>query len=83
VIRAAVRRDGPAEWSWSLADDHGDLIVGIEETWNEALAAATRELAACRAPAPDVGRSAIAIGRELLEHTGRPPAPSWRRWLGL
>lgn len=47
MIRAAVRRDGPSEWSWALRDDHGDLIVGLAETWEQALAEANRELTAC------------------------------------
>jgi hypothetical protein len=47
VIRAKVRRDGPGEWSWTLTDDQGDLIVGIVPTWEEAITDVGRELIAC------------------------------------
>jgi hypothetical protein len=92
VIKAAVRRDGPGEWSFTVADDRGEIVTGVESSWAEAYRAATAELSAYGAGEPaDPG--VVIRGRWTTVIPGDatvPPGnrwydgrPSWRRWLGL
>lgn len=95
MIRAAVRRDGPGEWSWTLSDDHGDVVTGLSASWGAALGEATDELRlmaeAGQPPAfelpiirerktPDASLSDVATAHVARQAPLRAP---WRRWLGL
>jgi hypothetical protein len=91
VIRARIRRDGPGEWSWTVHDDHGDLVTGIVGAWHEALADVREEftlLGESHTPARfefPIIRGPITHGDATVPAGGigcdrRPP---WKRWLGL
>jgi hypothetical protein len=91
VIRAKIRRDGPGEWSWTVLDDHGDLVTGIVGAWHEALADVHEEftlLGESHTPARfefPIIRGPITPGAATVPAGGvrcdlRPP---WKRWLGL
>lgn len=92
TIRAAVRRDGPGEWSFTVLDDRGELVAGVERSWGDAYRAATAELSTLGAGEPaDAG--VVVRGRWSTVIPGDaavPPGdrwydrrPAWRRWLGL
>jgi hypothetical protein len=97
TARVKVRRDGPGEWSWTLQDEHSDLITGVAASWRVAIAEATEELQllaeADQPPAfeiPIIKFDATAAPRaydwtdyvpDAVAMRARP-AP-WRRWLGL
>jgi hypothetical protein len=83
VIRAKVRRDGPGEWSWVLVDDHCDLIVGVTDSWEQALADVRLELAAFeRDLEREQDDAAVVVGGRWV--TPRYDwRPAWKRWLGL
>jgi hypothetical protein len=52
MIRAAVRRDGPGEWSFTVVDGRGEIVAGVEDSWADAYRAATAELATLGATEP-------------------------------
>jgi hypothetical protein len=81
VIRAKVRRDGPGEWSWTLLDDHGDLVTGVVGSWDEAIADVDREFQIITheddwrdpfEPVPIIAPAVAARGSAW-----------WRKWLAL
>jgi hypothetical protein len=86
TVRARVIRDGPGEWSWTLADDRGEIVTGLSSSWGGALGDVTDELRlmaedrdALRARAAEFDRQAIRGMQERAAREGRP----WRKWLGL
>lgn len=92
MIRAKVRRDGPGEWSWTLQDDHSDLVTGIAGSWPAALGEVTDELRlldeADQPPGCEIpiirgpitpGDAMVPAGDRLYDHS----RPVWKRWLGL
>ena len=44
IVRALVRRDGPGEWSYTIVDDHSELLTGVTVSHGSALDAALDEL---------------------------------------
>jgi hypothetical protein len=78
VIRAQVRRDGPGEWSWTLLDDHGDLVTGVVGTWDEAIADVREEftLLAESILTDDVEDIPPLVAPEVAARQ-----PLWWRWL--
>jgi hypothetical protein len=91
TVRAKVRRDGPGEWSWTLQDDHGDLVTGINGSWSAALREVSDELrlmAEVHEPPgveipilPDTSGLFGTLGDEIAVVDDVRPA--WKRWLGL
>jgi hypothetical protein len=98
MIRAAVRRDGPGEWSFTVADDQGEVLVGTAESWRLALYGALQEVG-LQPKGPTIPLGTIGPGESRLIVLRGPitpgdatvPAggvrcdrrPAWRRWLGL
>jgi hypothetical protein len=77
VIRAKVRRDGPGEWSWTLQDDHGEIVTGLTGSWSAALGEVTDELRLMdEADHPPAFELPIVGGVPTSVR-------AWRRWLGL
>jgi hypothetical protein len=91
MIRAAVRRDGPGEWSWTVGDQDGAIVGGLADSWPDAYRAATSELAifgASDSADPGVvirGRWETVIPGDATVPGGFrcDRRPAWRRWLCL
>lgn len=98
TVRAKVRRDGPGEWSWTLEDEHGDIVTGLAGSWPAALGEVTDELRLLDEVNQPPGVEIPIVGtppadwRDLDSPAARmwgpdversDPRPSWRRWLGL
>jgi hypothetical protein len=84
TVRAAVRRDGPGEWTFTVADDRGEIVAGVESSWADAYRAATAELFTFGAAAPaDPGVVIRGRWSTVIPADATDRRPSWRRWLGL
>jgi hypothetical protein len=92
VIKAAVKKDGPGVWSFTVADDRGEIVAGVQGSWGEAYRAALAELELLEAAEPaDAGVVIRGRWSTVIPGDATVPAipfgcdrrPAWRRWLGL